>query len=151
MSALTVTSESALECDQSALHTMLLHHMAQTGIDPNSPLGVLFVDEERMTQLHEHWMDEPGPTDVLSFPMDELRSAEPGEPATFGMLGDIVVCLPVALKQSRDNARTLDEEVQFLITHGYLHLLGYDHAEQQEYDAMFRLQDELLGSWRAHP
>jgi probable rRNA maturation factor len=149
MSALTVTSESALECDHDAVRAMVMHHMNETGIDPNSPLGVLFVDEERMTQLHVAWMDEPGPTDVLSFPMDELRSAAPGEPATFGMLGDIVVCLPVALKQSRDNSRSLDEEVQFLITHGYLHLLGYDHAEQVEYDTMFALQDDLLRNWRA--
>lgn len=149
MTAVTVTRDSTMSCDEPAIADMLKYHMAQLGIHEESPLGVVFVDEPRMTELHEHWLGEPGPTDVLSFPMDEVRGAQPGEPPAFGVLGDIVVCLPVAAAQAQVNSRTVDEEVQFLITHGFLHLLGFDHALQDEYDAMFRLQDDLLHGWRS--
>jgi probable rRNA maturation factor len=148
MTAITVMSESRVTCDEPAIVDMLAHHMVHMGIDPASPIGVTFVDEPHMTELHVEWMDEPGPTDVLSFPMDEVRSASAGQAPSFGVLGDIVVCLPVATKQAIANDRSMDQEVQFLVTHGFLHLLGFDHGEQAEYDEMFRLQDELLEGWR---
>jgi probable rRNA maturation factor len=151
MTAITVTSESRMSCDEPAIIDMLTHHMAHMGIDSTSPIGVTFVDEPQMTKLHEEWMHEPGPTDVLSFPMDEVRSAPDGQVPTFGVLGDIVVCLPVAGAQAVGHGRTVDEEVQFLVTHGFLHLLGFDHADPAEYEAMFQVQDELLADWRAAP
>lgn len=148
MTSVAVINESSHDCDTAALIDMLHHHMGETGIDPMSELDVLLVDEPHMSELHEQWMGEPGPTDVLSFPMDELRPAFDGSPACKGMLGDVVVCLPVAQRQADLAQRSLDAEVQFLVTHGYLHLLGYDHAEPAEYDAMFTLQDTLLAKWR---
>lgn len=149
MSSITITNESALPCDIEALTSLLAHHMPRTGIDPASAVDVLLVDEPRMTQLHEQWMGEAGPTDVLSFPMDEVRGADPGEPLTFGMLGDIVVCVPVAARQAEAKGILIDEEIAFLVTHGYLHLVGFDHANEAEHAAMFRLQDRLLEEWRA--
>jgi probable rRNA maturation factor len=149
MSPVTITNESVVPCDLDAIAAMLAHHMPRTGVDPASAVDVLLVDEPRMTELHEHWMGEPGPTDVLSFPMDEVRGAAQGEPLTFGMLGDIVICSPIAVRQAQAKSIPVDEEIAFLITHGYLHLVGFDHADAGEYAAMFGLQDELLAEWRA--
>ena len=90
------------------------------------------------------WMDEPGPTDVLSFPMDELRPGKDGAPSDPGILGDIVVCPDVAIEQARTAGHSAQEEMLLLVTHGILHLLGFDHAEPDEREVMFDLQRTLL-------
>jgi probable rRNA maturation factor len=149
MTAITISNEDRRSCDTAALVDLLAHHMPKTGVDPNCPVHLLFVDADRMTELHVEWMGEPGPTDVLSFPMDEVRGAPETEPASFGTLGDIVICLEVAEQQAMAQGRSLDEEVQFLVTHGYLHLIGFDHADDTERAEMFELQDDLLARWRA--
>lgn len=148
MTSICVTNESVIFCDAEAIAALLEHHMPRTGVDPGSAVDVLLVDEARMTELHVQWMHEPGSTDVLSFPMDEVRGALPGDPLTFGMLGDIVVCPPVAQRQALEKGISLDEEIALLITHGYLHLVGFDHAEQADQTAMFGLQARLLDEWR---
>ena len=107
-------------------------------------LAIMFVDESAMEQLHVQWMDEPGPTDVLSFPMDELRPGTAESPTPAGLLGDIVVCPTVAARQALTAGHTADEEMLLLTTHGILHLLGYDHAEPDEEREMFALQRRLL-------
>lgn len=147
--AVTISNESDVECDTRALGDLLDHLFAELRLHDHCELGVTLVDVERMTTLHEDWMQEPGPTDVLSFPIDEVRSAEEGEEPEPGVLGDIVLCPSFARAQAHAAGRTLDEELQFLTTHGTLHLIGFDHATQEEYDAMFALQDRLLEGWRA--
>jgi len=145
----TVSNESGVDCDVDSLHRLIDHLLRALRLHPASELGVTLVDVDRMTTLHEDWMHEPGPTDVLSFPIDELRSADEGEEPVAGVLGDIVLCPAFASAQAREAGRSLDEELQLLTTHGALHLIGYDHATPEEYDAMFALQDDLLQSWRA--
>ena len=147
MTGVTVADESGSSCDLAALADLGAHLIRSLRLHPDCELCITLVDEERMTGLHEDWMQEPGPTDVLSFPMDELRSAAPGEEPVAGMLGDIVLCPSFAARQAAEKGRDLDAELQFLVTHGMLHLIGYDHATQEEYDAMFALQDELLAGW----
>jgi probable rRNA maturation factor len=97
-------------------------------------------------------MDLPGPTDVMSFPMDELRppSKDDEEPPQ-GLLGDIVLCPEVATKQGAEaeTQHTMDEELQLLTVHGVLHLLGYDHEEPDEKAEMFGLQAAIVDGWRA--
>ena len=93
------------------------------------------------------WRREPGPTDVLSFPMDDLRVPEPGEVAEAGILGDVVICPQVAARQGEAAGHGRDAEMELLLTHGVLHLLGHDHAEPDEHVEMFGLQDDLLRSW----
>ena len=97
-----------------------------------------------MTDLHVKWMDEPGPTDVLSFPMDELRPGSDLVPSPEGVLGDIVVCPQVATKQAETAGHPVINEILLLVTHGMLHLVGFDHAEPEEEKEMFGLQRELL-------
>ena len=102
-----------------------------------------------MTDLHVEWMHEPGPTDVISFPMDELRSADEGQEREPGVVGDIVMCPQFAAVQAVERGRTLDQELQFLATHGFLHLIGYDHMTLDDEAAMFALQDAVFAEWQA--
>jgi probable rRNA maturation factor len=113
-------------------------------VHPDADLAILLVDEAAMEQLHVQWMDEPGPTDVLSFPMDELRPGREGDPSPPGLLGDVVLCPDVAARQAAAAGHSSAEELLLLTTHGILHLLGYDHAEPEEEKEMFGLQRRLL-------
>ena len=118
-------------------------------IHPAAELAIQFVGEDPMSLLHEQWMDEPGPTDVLSFPMDELRPGTEAEPTSPGLLGDIVVCPSYAEGQAEKAGHPLINEILLLVTHGILHLLGYDHAEPDEEREMFGLQKDILDSFYA--
>jgi probable rRNA maturation factor len=118
--------------------------LAEMNIAAGAELAILFVGERAMEDLHLKWMDEPGPTDVLSFPMDELRPGTPDEPTPAGLLGDVVICPSVAEVQARAAGHSAEEEMPLLATHGILHLLGYDHADPDEEREMFELQRTLL-------
>ena len=97
-----------------------------------------------MEALHRQWMDLPGPTDVMSFPMDELRPGSPGIDPQEGILGDVVLCPSVAERQAQEAGHAAIEELLLLTTHGILHLLGFDHAQEEEKAEMFELQRQLL-------
>ena len=144
----TIVDECGVPCDLQALGALTGFLFDALRLHPDCELGITLVDVERMSTLHEDWMHEPGPTDVLSFPIDEVTSAPEGTEPAPGVLGDIVLCPAFAARQAADAGRTLDEELQFLTVHGTLHLIGHDHATQAEYDAMFALQDTLLEGWR---
>jgi probable rRNA maturation factor len=104
----------------------------------------VLVDEAAMEQLHVQWMDEPGPTDVLSFPMDELRPGSDENITPAGLLGDIVLCPQVAIAQAETAGHSTLDELLLLTTHGLLHLLGFDHAEPEEEKEMFGIQRDIL-------
>ena len=144
-----VADEAGVACDTHSLAVLSGYLFDRLRLHPDCELGITLVDAERMSTLHEDWMHEPGPTDVLSFPIDEVRPADPGDEPVPGVLGDIVLCPSFVSAQAAAAGRTLDEELQFLVTHGTLHLIGYDHATQEEYNAMFALQDDLLAGWRS--
>jgi probable rRNA maturation factor len=122
--------------------------LSALSLDPQCTVSLAFVDAEQMERLHIEWMNEPGPTDVLSFPMDDLRPGTPGEAPPLGILGDIVVCPDVAEQQAANAGHSRDDELDLLLTHGMLHLLGFDHAEPDEHRVMFDLQIRLLERWR---
>lgn len=113
-------------------------------VHPQAELSISFVDPKTMEDLHKKWMDLPGPTDVMSFPMDELRPGREGAVSEPGMLGDIVLCPDVAARQAREAGHSTIEEMLMLTTHGILHLLGYDHANAEDEKEMFDLQRLLL-------
>ena len=81
--------------------------------------------------------------------MDELRPPKEDEEPPLGLLGDIVLCPSVTAKQAADNGRTTDEEAEYLLVHGVLHLLGFDHAEPEEKVVMFDLNDQIIAAWNA--
>lgn len=120
------------------------HVLHQLHVSTAVELNILFIDPEPMEELHLRWLDLPGPTDVMSFPMDELRPGTPDKPLPEGTLGDICICPQVAETQAAQAGHSLVEEMLMLATHGILHLLGYDHADEEEKAEMFALQRKLL-------
>jgi probable rRNA maturation factor len=149
MTGIAVINESGVDCDTDALARLAAFLLPLVRVADDCELCITIVDEPRMEELHIKWMDLPDATDVLSFPMDELRSAKEDEEFPSGILGDIVLCPEFARKQATEAGRTLDGELQFLTTHGLLHLLGHDHMTPEEYDIMFALQDQLLVKWKS--
>ncbi|GAA4045904.1 rRNA maturation RNase YbeY [Nonomuraea sp. NPDC050663] len=152
--SIEINNESGVEVDEERLVGLAAHVLAEMDVNPLAELSIIVVDEDVMSELHEKWMGEPGPTDVLSFPMDELRpgggARGDGEgPADPALLGDVVLCPTVAEKQAKEAGHSTRDELELLCTHGILHLLGYDHAEPEEHKEMFGLQAKLLESWRA--
>ena len=125
------------------------HVLEVLHVHPLAELSVILVDPPTIASLHAKWMDDPEPTDVMSFPMDELRPGTEGRPAGPGLLGDIVLCPQVAAAQATARGQAPAEEVLLLTVHGVLHLLGYDHAEPEEEKVMVDLQHSLLQSFLA--
>ncbi|HEX6195603.1 MAG TPA: rRNA maturation RNase YbeY [Jiangellaceae bacterium] len=144
-----VNNETSTELDEKALIDLCRFVLDQLRIHPAAELAVMLVDPGPMEELHLQWLDEPGPTDVLSFPMDELRPTPEGEEPPPGLLGDVVICPEVARRQATQAGHSFENEISLLTTHGILHLLGYDHAEPEEEKEMFGLQKRLLDDWRA--
>ena len=153
-----INNESGMAADEDALRELAQYVIGQMETHPLADLSMLLVDEAHMTNLHEKWMDEPGPTDVLSFPMDELRPhsmagpnrsrGRDGDEPEPVLLGDVVLCPQVAAVQARQHGQSTQAELELLTVHGVLHLLGYDHADPEEEAEMFGLQNELLRDWR---
>ncbi|MDA8549951.1 rRNA maturation RNase YbeY [Aquiluna sp.] len=142
-----ITNESELEVDLTRVQSLAEHVREALRLHPLVDVGVIFVDEAPMTDLHVRWMDEPGPTDVLSFPMDELRPGSEEILSAEGVLGDVVICPQVARRQAEVAGHEEINEILLLLTHGMLHLVGFDHAEPEEEKEMFALQKELLDSF----
>ena len=139
-----VNNETDVQIDGAEFAALADHVLRVMHVNPRAELSILFIDPEPMAELHERWLDLPGPTDVMSFPMDELRPGTPDHETPAGTLGDIVICPQVAAKQALQAGHSAVEEMLLLTTHGILHLLGYDHAEPQEKEEMFALQRTLL-------
>lgn len=142
--SIEVNNETTLRVDETEFVELARYVMAAMHLNPATELSIVFVDEEAMTALHVQWMDEEGPTDVLSFPMDELRPGSEDAESAEGMLGDIVLCPTVAAAQAAASGHSAVEEMLLLTCHGILHLLGYDHVEEDERREMFDLQRRLL-------
>jgi probable rRNA maturation factor len=139
-----ISDESGRGIDPEPYVRLAARVLSEMWLGENVGLEVTFVDEATMAELNREWMGEEGPTDVLSFPMDELRPGEEGSPTEDGVLGDVVVCPAVAAVQATKAGHSVEREMGLLLVHGILHLLGYDHATVVEEKEMFALQEELL-------
>ncbi len=144
-----VVNQTLAEIDLGSIQEQARFLLDRLRIHPGAELSVVFVDVDTMTDLHVRWMGEPGPTDVLSFPMDELTPPRDDEEPPEGLLGDVVICPEVAQRQAGQAGHDVRVEIGVLLTHGILHLLGYDHAEADEERLMFGLQRRLLGEWQS--
>uniref|UniRef100_UPI003D902906 rRNA maturation RNase YbeY n=1 Tax=Gordonia sp. B7-2 TaxID=3420932 RepID=UPI003D902906 len=142
-SGVDVPAELIIEAARFAINAM--------DVNPAALLSVLCVDEDTMADMHVQWMDLPGPTDVMSFPMDELVPGGRPDAADLGpaILGDIVLCPEFAAQQAKSARRSFDHELSMLTIHGVLHLLGFDHADPDEEREMFGLQNEILEAFYA--
>lgn len=145
--SIEINNESTQEVDESRVLALARFALDKMKIHPGAELAIIFVDEPAMEQLHIQWMDETGPTDVLSFPMDELRPGTDQELTPAGLLGDIVICPQVATTQAVAAEHETINEILMLTTHGILHLLGFDHAEPEEEKEMFDIQKQILKSF----
>jgi probable rRNA maturation factor len=146
--SIDVVNETEAEVDIESIQQQARFILDRLRIHPGAELSVVLVDVATMTDLHVRWMDEAGPTDVLSFPMDELTPPRDDEEPPEGLLGDVVICPEVAEKQATQAGHDVRVELGVLLTHGILHLLGYDHAEPDDERLMFGLQRRLLGEWQ---
>ncbi len=144
-----INNESDHQIDEQVLLRLMEYNLQELHVSPDADVAIVLVDEGAMEALHVQWMDEPGPTDVLSFPMDELRPGSEDAPTPAGLLGDIVLCPAVAETQAVAAKHSTQDELILLTTHGLLHLLGFDHAEPDEEREMFGLQRELIAGFQA--
>jgi len=138
-----ITNKSGELVPADQVRALLTHSLSQLTLSPECEVNLVFVDENEMTELHIKWLDEPGPTDVLSFPMD--MPANDGEAVT---LGDIVIAPTVAARQAATAGHSTDAEIYILAAHGLLHILGYDHANKEDEKVMFDLQENLVKNWQ---
>ena len=137
-----VTNTSGQLVPSDEITSLLTFAMVQLNLNPDCDLDIGFIDDAYMTELHIKWMDEPGSTDVLSFPMD-LPENE-GDVVT---LGDIMISPVFAAAQAKIAGHSSEHEIFILATHGLLHIIGYDHADSAEERVMFALQEEIVGNW----
>ncbi|QCX27976.1 rRNA maturation RNase YbeY [Nocardioides jishulii] len=149
--SIEVLDESGFDLDVQHLTALSRFVMDAMRVHPQAELCIKAVDEETIAELNEQWMEKEGPTDVLAFPMDELRPGLVNEEPEEGVLGDLVLCPAVAQRQGETAGHGTLAELELLTVHGILHLLGYDHAEPEEHKEMFGLQDQLLAQWRTQP
>jgi probable rRNA maturation factor len=157
--SIEVNNESGVEVDEAGLAKLGRFVLDAMHIDPLAELSVVLLDPEAMAALHVQWMDLPGPTDVMAFPMDgsdgPLERLDPSAPpptdegAAEAMLGDVVLCPAVAADQAASAGHSTESELHLLCTHGILHLLGYDHGEPDEEREMFELQARIVSEWTA--
>lgn len=135
-----IENRSGLYAPEAEVESLLKFAIKELGLHEDCDLSLAFIDDEEMTELHIKWMDLPGSTDVMSFPMDELKPNDP-EP---GILGDIVISPAFAKNQAEAAGHSLEHEIKILAAHGLLHLLGYDHQELDQEKIMFALQEDLV-------
>jgi probable rRNA maturation factor len=138
-----VTNTSGQLVPAAEINSLLTFALLELELNPECEVNVSFVDDDYMTELHIKWMDEPGTTDVLSFPMDMPET--PGEAVT---LGDIVISPVVAAEQAKAQGHSIEHEIFILAVHGLLHIIGYDHAEKSEEKVMFDLQEKIVRDWQ---
>jgi len=144
-----LSNESGVDVDETVLQRLVIFVLEALHVHPQTEVGVSLVDEAAIERLHLEWMNEPGTTDVLSFPMDELRPGRPDAQTPAGLLGDIVICPQVAAAQADAAGHDTLTEITILLTHGMLHLFGFDHATPAEEAEMFGLQRDLVTSFTA--
>jgi probable rRNA maturation factor len=142
--SIEVNNESTYSVDDAALQRLATYCLDAMRVHADADIAIVLVDEAAMEQLHVQWMGEPGPTDVLSFPMDELRPGNDDVVTPPGVLGDVVLCPQVAEMQAEGAGHSIMDELLMLTAHGILHLLGFDHADPEEEKEMFSLQRDLL-------
>ncbi len=137
-----ITNRSGALVPESQMVSLLDFGIEYMELNPQCDISLTFVNPQEMEELHIKWMDEPGPTDVLSFPMDMPESKD-----DVVTLGDIVIAPAVAERQALAAGHSTEQEIFILATHGLLHILGYDHADPDEEKVMFALQEKIVKEW----
>ncbi len=143
-----LANESGAQLDEKELLALAAFALRELRIHPQSELSIVLMDPDTMASYHQQYLQLPGPTDVMSFPMDEMRLGDSDDEPPLGLLGDIVLCPHVITEQAPENGRSPDEEAQYLLIHGLLHLLGFGHDNAEDKAGMFSLNDRLIAAWQ---
>jgi probable rRNA maturation factor len=154
--------QSAVDVDLGRCVRLAQLALVEERVPEGAEVALIFVDEDAISDLNRRFLDGAAATDVLAFPIDEDllpggrrpdeggrgpgSPSEPDEPPL--VLGDVVICPTVAARQAPEHLATFEDELALLVVHGILHLLNYDHAEEQEAVAMRRRERELLERFR---
>ncbi|MFC7393309.1 rRNA maturation RNase YbeY [Scopulibacillus cellulosilyticus] len=142
-------TEELKKADQQLAIDLLEHAATRLNIDDEAELSVTFVDNKRIQEINAEYRNKDQPTDVISFALEELGDDEVdiiGENSP-RVLGDIIVSLPKAHEQAEYYGHSFQRELGFLVIHGFLHLLGFDHMTEKDEKEMFTLQDDILESF----
>lgn len=134
-----ISDEFAGQIDEEVISTTVLAVLKFEDVSQESDVSVVVENNARLQELNNQFLGIDAPTDVLSFPSDEI-DPDSGLP----YLGDIILSLPKAQAQATESGHSLQAEIQLLIVHGMLHLLGYDHAEDEEKQDMWERQKSIL-------
>lgn len=122
------------------LEKVVLQALTEQGAGQrDGEISLAFVDNAYIHELNKTYRDKDKPTDVLSFPMDDISSEEP-----YILLGDIIISLEKAKEQAEEYGHSFEREMAFLTVHGVLHLLGYDHEGEEERKWMEKEQRKVL-------
>lgn len=141
--AIEITNSSGQLVPTTEVTSLLKFALRQFNLNPACDLSLGFIEDEYMSELHIKWMDEPGSTDVLSFPMDM-----PEKEGDIVTLGDIMISPVFAAAQAKIANHSTEHEIYILAVHGLLHIIGYDHAEPDEERIMFALQEAIVEEWK---
>ncbi|MDO4917375.1 MAG: rRNA maturation RNase YbeY [Rothia sp. (in: high G+C Gram-positive bacteria)] len=142
-SASTEIQEAFAAFDEEQIRALVAYAFKQLYVSEETELSLAVASEAEMERIHIEWMDLTGPTDVMSFPMDEMIPGTPEE-LSQGVLGDIILCPMVAAYQAKNAGHSILDEFCLLTVHGILHCLGYDHGTADEEAEMFGMQREIL-------
>lgn len=141
------SDEQGHPADAESLRTFAVRVLAAEGYPADTELAIYLVDAAEMATYNERFMDRKGPTDVLAFPVEDLVPGDPprpvpGEPPV--SIGDVFLCPPEVARRGAEEEIPYDDLMHFLLVHGILHLLGYEHEEDAGAAVMERREDELL-------
>lgn len=142
--SIELENESGIDAPLTEIMELAEFALEKMHIDSRADIEILLVNELVMEQYHLDWLQESGPTDVLSQPIDGLRPGKPNAITPQGHLGLIVLCPQVAIEQAKSRGHSALREMLILVAHSILHLLGYDHAEKEDEIEMFALQEEIV-------
>ncbi|WP_165996778.1 rRNA maturation RNase YbeY [Bacillus sp. Cs-700] len=143
-----IDETETLKQDQLEMLEKLLSHAAkEEGVEDGSEVSIMFVNNERITEINRDYRGKDQPTDVISFALDDEEEGD--DPIVFNeqiphLLGEIVISVPKIEEQAADYGHSFERELGFLCVHGFLHLLGYDHMTDEDEKEMFSKQKVLL-------
>ncbi len=143
-----VSNLSSINIDEKSVIHYVNQMLKFLKVNPKSDVSILFVDEDEMTKQHVRWMNEDGPTDVMSFPMDNVLLKNSKSLKKQATLGDIIIFHSVALKDARKQSINPACHLVFLLAHGILHLLGLDHQEKSQRGVMQKKEQGIMNSLR---
>ena len=143
-------------CDEQTVPVdlALIRHLADTilereGYPPDTEITVMLVTDDDITRYNERFLDRAGPTDVLAFPLESLQPGEvpdrsPSDPPI--NLGDVIISPDYVRRQAMDNGSEFGDEMALMVVHGVLHLMGWDHADDEQAEEMEAHERSLLGT-----